>query len=253
MTDPRLAKLEARWRASGRLDDEAAYLRECVRLGALIRARVELAAFLEHPAAIQVVGSQASRLGPGPPLLGTWAQTLCAWGGHATTRAAVAYARAQLKVLRRETEAALLHGTTPGLAWVLANVPVLIERLSTVERWLAYREVETTERIKRFADLLPERGARPGVRGRAPRWESDLYELMDITYELSRSFQTGAASRWYGELAGRDRDLVSESPQVTEPIRRELVPWALRYRDPVQERVRAREGKTEIAPEDLEA
>jgi hypothetical protein len=240
MSDPRLAGLEKRWKATGSVKDEAAYLSEALRLGAVIRARVELAAFLEHPAAVAVVGSQQFRLGKGPPLLSVWAQTLCAWGGHATTRAAVAYARAQLKILRKETESALLHGMNPGLSWVMDNVPVLIERLSLVEQWLAFRDAESTERIKRFAQLHPERGQRPGRRGRSPKWESDLYELMDITYELSSSFQTGKASRWYGHLGGRGNDLVSESSFVVDPVRRELVPWALRYDDPVKERAEAR-------------
>ena len=44
MSDARLRELERRWRESGSTEDEAAYLRERVRVGDLTQERLELAA-----------------------------------------------------------------------------------------------------------------------------------------------------------------------------------------------------------------
>lgn len=52
MADARVRALERRWRESGSADDEAAYLRERVLLGALPAERVAVAAALGHPAAL---------------------------------------------------------------------------------------------------------------------------------------------------------------------------------------------------------
>jgi len=60
VTDSRLQDLERAWRASGAVDDEAAYLRERVRVGELNRQRLELAAWTGHVGALLVCGSDES-------------------------------------------------------------------------------------------------------------------------------------------------------------------------------------------------
>ncbi|MBX3470300.1 MAG: hypothetical protein KF878_25820 [Planctomycetes bacterium] len=55
MTDGRLREAERRWRQSGSVDDEAAFLRERVRAGALPPARLEVAAACGHPAAARAL------------------------------------------------------------------------------------------------------------------------------------------------------------------------------------------------------
>ncbi|MCA9646234.1 MAG: hypothetical protein KC492_36335, partial [Myxococcales bacterium] len=51
MTDSRLQQLRRAWEASGAVEDEAAYLRERVRVGELSQERLELAAYFGHLAA----------------------------------------------------------------------------------------------------------------------------------------------------------------------------------------------------------
>jgi hypothetical protein len=51
MAETRLRQLERRFRATGSVEDEAAYLQERVRVGDLGERSLELAAYLEHPAA----------------------------------------------------------------------------------------------------------------------------------------------------------------------------------------------------------
>lgn len=51
MSDQRLRELERKWRESGSVEDEAAYLRERVRVGDLTQERLELAAYCGHEGA----------------------------------------------------------------------------------------------------------------------------------------------------------------------------------------------------------
>lgn len=51
MSDQKLRDLERRYRETGSLDDEAAYIQERVRAGILPRVRAELAAYCDHEAA----------------------------------------------------------------------------------------------------------------------------------------------------------------------------------------------------------
>lgn len=59
VTDEALRALERRWRATGAIDDEALWLRERLRVGALERERAWLAAAFGHPAALGALGLRA--------------------------------------------------------------------------------------------------------------------------------------------------------------------------------------------------
>lgn len=61
MSDDRLRELERRWRSSGADSDEAAWLSERIRTGALSHERVRAAAILQHPAALLVIGDPQAR------------------------------------------------------------------------------------------------------------------------------------------------------------------------------------------------
>jgi hypothetical protein len=74
MSDTRLREQERRWRETGSLQDEAAYLLERIRSGDLDRDRLELAAYCCHPAAM--IALEASRP---PPDLFEWAVGLNRW------------------------------------------------------------------------------------------------------------------------------------------------------------------------------
>ncbi len=64
MSDERLRELERRWRETGFVEDEAAWLRERVRVGDLTQERLELAAFAGHNGAVRALTPQ----GPPSPL-----------------------------------------------------------------------------------------------------------------------------------------------------------------------------------------
>ena len=92
MSDQRLRELERRWRETGSVEDEAAYLRERVRVGDLTQERLELAAYCGHEGAKRSVNLS------GVPLLNflDWTLGLGRWGETATTFAALTLAEAVL-------------------------------------------------------------------------------------------------------------------------------------------------------------
>lgn len=92
MSDARVRDAERRWRESGAVADEAAWLRERVRSGALDDARLRLAAYVGHP---------ASRLALATPIFApayvqVWIYGLEPWGVEPCQRAAIAAARRAL-------------------------------------------------------------------------------------------------------------------------------------------------------------
>jgi len=254
VADPRLNELERRWRESGAFEDEVAYLALRLRLGAIVRGRVELAAFLEHPAAIAVAGRQEHRLQEVQPLFTHWCSALQAWGSNASIRAAVAHLRVSLAALRTDTQ----EGTrSAALRWVLDTIPVVEQRTDLVEEWLAARsDAAARARVVGLAGQVPEVGERPADRRSPdegefapPSWEGRCYQLLESTLRISDALRTQKPPRWWRGLDVEHRPL-AEAAAVIAPIRAELVPWALRSRDAVKARVAERGGSVDFGSGD---
>ena len=65
MSDSKLRELERRWRETKSVEDEAAYLRERVRVGDLTQERLELAAYCGHEGARRAAEADRSPVPPG--------------------------------------------------------------------------------------------------------------------------------------------------------------------------------------------
>jgi hypothetical protein len=76
MSDAKLRELERRWKETGTVEDEAAYLLERVRVGDLSRERLELAAYCGHEGARRATGPVAHASGD----LETTARGIGFWG-----------------------------------------------------------------------------------------------------------------------------------------------------------------------------
>ncbi len=85
MTDQLLRSLERRWRQSGALADEVAYLAELRHAGRLTREMLELAAHCDHPAALQLLGLRPSV--EGRPIERWGFEIVGGWGREAGLRA----------------------------------------------------------------------------------------------------------------------------------------------------------------------
>ncbi len=94
MTDEELRRLERRWRKTNALEDETRYLLERVRVGALTRERLELAAYCGHSGARRAT---AQTVGSGLDLL-PWLLELQRRDPQAALRAAVTIGRLVLPV-----------------------------------------------------------------------------------------------------------------------------------------------------------
>ncbi len=88
MTAEDVRMLEQRWRESGSIKDEAAWLLAQVEAGDLERAQLELAVHCGHPAAALATATEIPELEPP-----AWISKLSRWGVVALQRAAVAAAR----------------------------------------------------------------------------------------------------------------------------------------------------------------
>lgn len=92
MSDARLREAERRWRETGAVADEATWLRERVRAGALDDARLRLAAYVGHPASRSALATPIFA----PAYVQVWIYGLEPWGVEACQRAAIAAARRAL-------------------------------------------------------------------------------------------------------------------------------------------------------------
>lgn len=80
MSDRRLREAERRYQETGSIADEAAWLRERLRVGSISYERMTLAAFSDHPAAVRVLGDNApSQIDRLETWSATLAQTHAAW------------------------------------------------------------------------------------------------------------------------------------------------------------------------------
>ena len=97
MSDQRLRDLERRWKSSGSIDDEAAYLIERVRVGNLSNKMIQILLLCDHPAtcnAFPVDHEMASST------TDSWLQALYAHSTDSMVRAAIACGRSMLPLPR---------------------------------------------------------------------------------------------------------------------------------------------------------
>jgi len=254
MSDERLRELERRWRESGAVADEAAWLAERVRVGEPSRERVELAAYLEHPAARVIEGdaltavavaelqaevvSLRPRVPPDDPgsfaePFKEWAVSLLAWGPEACVRALLGPMHEYVPAWE---SAPILHDlVSPRRAmealenWCLCPCPAHAEVLRALDSGLE----------EAFDEAVEYRGGLPGT-GVALVG----YHACRIVFGEARSrpHLMRQASEWaYGEfeIKACGQRFPPRAPDWS-PLRTlvtaELLPWALGRHDPLRER-----------------
>lgn len=98
MSDEKLRALESRWRKTGAVEDEAAYLLERVRVGDLTLERLELAAYCGHEGARRAVGGERVSSDE------DWVLGLARWGRNAVLLASAAVVRASAETMPAGSE-----------------------------------------------------------------------------------------------------------------------------------------------------
>ncbi|MBL4846153.1 MAG: hypothetical protein JKY65_11550 [Planctomycetes bacterium] len=201
MSDQHLRELEATWRASGSVEDEAAYLLERVRAGELTQERLELAAYCGHK------GARVEELKSAPQEHGSrrWYLFLSWRGQEACVRASLA----ALALLREPT----------------VSHPQLVPALARSRRWV----------LGPGGRLAVQQEALDAVAIEGDKLGWVLAAHADRC--LTKPMRWGDSAATVADaVQGACRDLV-----VHERVREEVVMWALGFSDPVRERVEARQ------------
>lgn len=267
MADQRLRALERRWQASGSVEDEAAWLRERVRVGDLAEERLFLAAYLGHeparlaaPQALEAFAERLARLGgpitdtlncfehPPSGVLADWSAVLPEESKDVCVRVTIASCRAALLacsdlVFRARDDQVVTAIET----WLLG--PRTPEALRTMANYwwshtrnhpesddpTAWAVAWATTNAQILASYDPE-----GV-GPAP----------DDPEEFERFCAESADYRGLlGDvLAGVQHALgVERTSELEAVVREELVPWLLGRGDPVADRMRTGSARSTRKP-----
>ena len=125
VSDQRLRELERKWRETGSVEDEAAYLRERVRVGDLTQERLELAAYCGHGGAKRACGCVDL---PNP---NNWALGLEHWPLEASVRVALSAARSAVDVWRTALpdKRRPLEAFAMTEEWLTSHEPIPLERI----------------------------------------------------------------------------------------------------------------------------
>ena len=225
MVDTRLEELVRVWRASGRLADEVALLRERVRAGALDRERLRLAAYCGHVAANAALEQPLDRTD-------AWRDWVRGFDG-ASLEAKVCVGLGALTV---EPPAIVEHAHPP-------QAPAL-EVLRAGERWLARADATRQEAVRRavadaahagaevrFSDPVPLRlRLAVGVGGlledeAATRLSELLDDYLEGFQERVAPSQVNLARDGSGKARALRR---TEALRLRSGIERYVATWALR-------------------------
>ncbi len=256
MTDHGRRELERRWHLTGSPLDEAALLAERLRVGALDRERLELAAYCWHDAAAHVVSDgdldaalprdviwsrQLVAFGPSLREAQQWAEGLRRFGLEPVIRAGLALSELLLPVWR-ELMATRTHARWP--AWRGETDQDVEQALDQVRGWLnrrplVARDPRVCRRVFTFGEM--ELGFSPALMA-----VSTTNGLLDLVHgqpgaSLDTSLERTCAALWLARYrpAGDPAVRLSEASSpaarrlpgmVVASVQARLVEWAVQPR-----------------------
>jgi hypothetical protein len=244
MSDARLRDLERR-ATQGDLDARRDLLQLRLRSGRLDRERLQLTAYLGDVTAREVCGDRRWAVPPGAARWGTpiaapldWVEGLRAWGKEAAVRAAVAAARVMLEPWERATpcKACGWRNATPEQR---KACPKHRENskprrgLEAAEAWLRDPNPTTQEAA---GELMGDREWVNRTLAAVNTW------LIDSRLKRGQVSPADAIAEAASAAAANARRVVESvsaelgEETVCQAIQRDLVPWALAHRDPVEAR-----------------
>jgi hypothetical protein len=220
MSDLRVRALERRFRGTGALEDEAAWLAERLRIGEVTRERVELAGLCEHRAACVVLGIEG---GIGSGTVRAWADRLVVLGGRVAAVRAIFAAARRLSI---EVEGTLAP------EWQERRL-ALVEAVNGIAFWLA--APSTRVRKSALRRIEKARFLGPPFVGSPRDFDDQLLACVESTLaRAGEALGTGdeamlkvyVASGCGGALGVEGRGLLPAG-SVMAAIRLEVAPWAL--------------------------
>jgi hypothetical protein len=243
MADSNLRSLERAFRASGSVEDEAAWLRARIQAGDLEQSKLGLAAYCGSEAARTLSPpDEAFSLG----LLHQWGQLagaravleLCAWSHERIER--------EFQNADRDSSChrAVIARTLDGLNhWALEPTEHNRRRLGKttagIDRVLTEAQFTPDKPLAGWLAQCLALAAKETLQLAATRLvESKLDDLYANALNSSLFLTTRCWPEFHAAAATNRRQGYEKEEEV---VKRGLVPWALGYRDPVSERVEARQ------------
>ena len=281
MSDKQLRELERRWKETGASLDETALLQERLRVGDLDDSRVELAAYLGHPAALLLLGREQDErpvedwlyeiprereflqrfvLAGGTASLDAWQRDHPTWPDEYR-------AREEARTHEERLRQAIFGPLVVSPANPRQDEPVMA--IQAAERLIVCPCEEHEHEVHDLVDNATAHGllaAQPALiaatlvavlfrRDEEPD-ESLRFSVQEVVGNACLALVDPGADLLLHDLNVRERHQVSRlpvgavpnCPQVWDGVRGDVVPWLLGHSDPVRERVEARHGSGSSGP-----
>lgn len=226
MSDAKLRELWRLWKETGEARDEAAYLAERVRTGDLAASSLGLAAHLGHKPAQDVLGRAFSE---SSETLEAWIEKLRSWGDEAVVRACIATARSALPAWAEHdaTDQRVAEATRSAEDWIACPCE---------EHGLQAR-LGVTRAREAMDSTMPEHGW-PNPRTIAGQAHYAAWKA----YKAAEAAFVAQCPTFPQHLSNIAEQCLHSSlwRDVLPTLAEDVVPWALRYGDPVRKRVEAR-------------
>lgn len=250
MADDSLKDLERRFRTTGSIEDEVAWLHARRVAGRIEPARLELAAWLGHPAAQRVAGPDARDFHAAPhstpaigPLAGVELPT--GWIKNAAPLHPELGARAGIAALNRVVPQAAELRRDCGAAVALAEDCVVCpcERHVTAAREAMERQEQAaaepeSSRLHKGAAFLLALVTDDETSGEADDDSPEARLMAAILGDTPPSIWMAEGVLVQAMVGGVEHGVSVDA--ISTAVRDELVAWLLGYSDPVRERVEAR-------------
>lgn len=246
MSDERLRELERRWKETGSVEDEAAYLVERVRVGNLEREMLELAALCNHPAATEICGTTVIDTS-NPTWLGEAVAKIVNFGETAVIRAIIAAIQPTLVVWDEVLERTTIRSRSPYRALELIESWLLCPSLDLLDSFRETREdlglaAGSTQVLSSYRDLLMRAEHVPLAIIEVHSLTNPPEDHSDISPEPLRTVSLVQAVLHCSNALRLEGETIEKIHWgLLHRIQNDLIPWALGYSDPVRERVEARQ------------
>ena len=225
MSDADLRELERRFRETGSVEDEAAWLRARVQAGELEQGKLELAAYCGHEGARSLFAAREDDLPP------TKARELRRWIRGLSRAGRTPQVRAALAVVTPE---------------VRTGSPEVRHLLASAAQWCLTPSQARADQAEAAATCLPPNEDDPGYQEGDDGRFLEARSVANLAAAAQRHDKDDQAFDYWLKLAFHN---VAEGPlwiaEAKSTIQAELVPWALGYGDPVRDRVEARQREAQ--------
>jgi hypothetical protein len=206
---------ERRWQSTGSVADEASHLWAAANAGVLGIRRLTFAARLYYPAALVALSGEPTDR---PESYDAWREDLSQARGGLLWRVLLCDAHLKLRRLEEDVN----QGSLPPNERAEAGCRLLAGDLDCVHAYVVDPNAERIRRVNSLADSLGGFFNAALITGLA---------LTPAFFEV----EAVIASLAHAVVYGAPRDALRAEPGLLAALHADVVPWVLRYRDPLEQ------------------